>query len=185
MSELIRNPKEALKKTAEFWQALSQTGGYKSELAKSDRRFAEFAKYHELCALCEYTKEGTSDFNTNCNRCLVDWAVFPSLVRTEFPDNLNPPGTCQHPSSPFRQWELAVTREGRKKWAREVANLAKRTLNNFKGENRMYIVIELHGGPEYATICTDKEGNNLVFELEKSAGKYAEYCQDAIVVEVA
>lgn len=48
----------------------------------------------------------------------------------------------------------------------------------------MYIVIELHGGPEYAIICTDEKGLNLVFETEKEAAKYAEYCQDPIVVEV-
>ena len=48
----------------------------------------------------------------------------------------------------------------------------------------MYIVIELHGGPEYAIICTDEDGLNLVFETEKAAGKYAEYCQDPVIVEV-
>lgn len=48
----------------------------------------------------------------------------------------------------------------------------------------MYIVIECHGGPEYAIICTDEEGCNLVFETEKAADKYAEYCHDPIIVEV-
>jgi hypothetical protein len=27
-----------------------------------------------------------------------------------------------------------------------------------------YIIIETHGGPEYAIIITDQDGNNLVFD---------------------
>ena len=48
----------------------------------------------------------------------------------------------------------------------------------------MYIVIELHGGPEYAVICINEQGENEVFETEKAAAKYTEYCQGAIIVEV-
>lgn len=47
-----------------------------------------------------------------------------------------------------------------------------------------YIVIETHGGPEYASICIDTEGNNLVFETAEEAQKEADDCQDGLVVEV-
>ncbi len=47
-----------------------------------------------------------------------------------------------------------------------------------------YIVIETHGGPEYATICTDDNGNNLVFEIREEAEAEAAECQDGIVVEI-
>ena len=138
MSQLVNDARKALSETTEFWQALSQTGDYKSDLVKSDERFAKFIKYHELCALCEYAKEYTEFFSTECSKCPVDWAVYPSLVRTEFLDSDidYEQGTCQHISSPFRQWEIAETKEGRKKWAMEVANLAKRTLDNFLKEEK-------------------------------------------------
>ena len=48
----------------------------------------------------------------------------------------------------------------------------------------MYIVLELHGGPEYVTIVTDQDGNNLVFDNYKDAETEAKDCQDGIVVEL-
>lgn len=48
----------------------------------------------------------------------------------------------------------------------------------------MFIVIEKHGGPEYAAICTDQEGNNLVFDTREEAQKEADDCQDGIIVEI-
>jgi hypothetical protein len=45
-----------------------------------------------------------------------------------------------------------------------------------------YIVIEKHGGPEYAIIATDENGNNLVFETPEEAEKEAGDCQDGLVV---
>jgi len=47
-----------------------------------------------------------------------------------------------------------------------------------------YIVIETHGGPEYATICTDENGNNLVFDTADEAEAEAADCQDGLVVEI-
>lgn len=46
----------------------------------------------------------------------------------------------------------------------------------------MFIVIENHGGPEYATIVTDKQGNNRVFNTQEEAQKEANECQDGIVI---
>lgn len=46
----------------------------------------------------------------------------------------------------------------------------------------MFIVIEKHGGPEYAAICTDTDGNNLVFDNGKEAQDEADKCQDGIVI---
>ena len=48
----------------------------------------------------------------------------------------------------------------------------------------MFIVIEMLGGPEYAIIVTDTEGNNKVFEDELKATAEAEECQNGVVVEV-
>ncbi len=48
-----------------------------------------------------------------------------------------------------------------------------------------YIVIECHGGPEYAIIVTDENGNNKVFNTYKEAKKEADDCQDGLIVVVA
>ena len=48
----------------------------------------------------------------------------------------------------------------------------------------MFIVIETHGGPEYAIIVTDEDGNNKVFNDYNKAQQEANKCQDGIVVEV-
>jgi len=45
-----------------------------------------------------------------------------------------------------------------------------------------YIVIERHGGPEYAIIVTDEDGNNKVFDTEDEAQMEADDCQYGIVV---
>jgi len=47
-----------------------------------------------------------------------------------------------------------------------------------------FIVIETHGGAEYAIIATDTDGNNLVFEDREEAEKEASDCQDGLVVEL-
>ena len=47
-----------------------------------------------------------------------------------------------------------------------------------------YFVIEMHGGPEYAIIVTDTDGNNLVFERLEDAETVAEDCQDGLVIEI-
>jgi hypothetical protein len=48
----------------------------------------------------------------------------------------------------------------------------------------MYIVIETHGGPEYAIIVMDEDGNNKIFDDYNKALKEANECQDGIVVEL-
>ena len=49
----------------------------------------------------------------------------------------------------------------------------------------MYIVIETHGGPEYAIVCTNEDGENKVFDRAADAHKFADNeCQKGIVVEV-
>lgn len=47
-----------------------------------------------------------------------------------------------------------------------------------------YIIIETHGGPEYAIIVMDTDGNNLVFATLEKAEKEASDCQDALVIEI-
>jgi hypothetical protein len=47
-----------------------------------------------------------------------------------------------------------------------------------------YLVIETHGGLQYAAIVTDTEGNNLVFERLEEAEAEAGDCQDGLVVEL-
>lgn len=47
-----------------------------------------------------------------------------------------------------------------------------------------YLVLEIHGGPEYANICTDTNGNNLVFDNRQDAEAEASECQDGLIVEI-
>lgn len=47
-----------------------------------------------------------------------------------------------------------------------------------------YLILELHGGPECAAICTDPDGNNLVFDDYAEAEKEAADCQDGRVIEI-
>ena len=47
-----------------------------------------------------------------------------------------------------------------------------------------FIVIETHGGPEYAIIVTDEDGNNRVFENREDAEAEAADCQDGLLVEL-
>jgi hypothetical protein len=48
----------------------------------------------------------------------------------------------------------------------------------------MYIVIEKHGGAEYAIIVTNEDGENKIFDNEVEAQAEADDCQDGIVVEL-
>ncbi len=48
----------------------------------------------------------------------------------------------------------------------------------------MYIIIEAHGGAEYAAICTNEDGENEVFIEYEDAVKYAQNVQFPIIVEV-
>ena len=45
-----------------------------------------------------------------------------------------------------------------------------------------YIVIETHGGPEFAAIVTNEDGTNKVFDTLEEAVTETEDCQDGIVV---
>jgi hypothetical protein len=47
-----------------------------------------------------------------------------------------------------------------------------------------FLVLELLGGPEYAAIVTNQDGNNLVFDTRQEAEAEAADCQDGLVVEV-
>lgn len=48
----------------------------------------------------------------------------------------------------------------------------------------MYIVIEKHGGAEYATIVTNEDGTNKLFCHYNNAKEEADDCQDGMVVEI-
>ena len=47
-----------------------------------------------------------------------------------------------------------------------------------------FIVIEVHGGAECAIICTDHDGNNLIFDNREEAEAEAADCQDGRVLEI-
>ncbi len=49
----------------------------------------------------------------------------------------------------------------------------------------MYIIIEAHGGAQYAAICTNSDGENEVFDTFEEASKYAEDVQNPIIVEIS
>jgi hypothetical protein len=46
-----------------------------------------------------------------------------------------------------------------------------------------YIVIETHGGAEYAIIVTDENGGNKAFVDKSEAEAEAADCQDGMVIE--
>jgi len=48
----------------------------------------------------------------------------------------------------------------------------------------MFIVIECHGGAEYATIVMNEDGSNKVFSDQGEADAEAAECQDGKVVEI-
>ena len=47
-----------------------------------------------------------------------------------------------------------------------------------------YLVLELHGGAEYASIVTDEDGNNRVFDNREDAEAEANDCQDGLVINL-
>ncbi len=47
-----------------------------------------------------------------------------------------------------------------------------------------FIILESHGGAAYTIICTDEDGNNLVFDTQEEAETEAAQCQDGIIVEL-
>lgn len=46
----------------------------------------------------------------------------------------------------------------------------------------MYIVIEVHGGWEYASIVVNEDGSNKVFKTYDEAAAERDNCQDGVVV---
>lgn len=49
---------------------------------------------------------------------------------------------------------------------------------------KQYIIIETHGGAEYAAIVTNEDGENKIFETFEEAKKEQEDCQRGIIVEI-
>lgn len=47
-----------------------------------------------------------------------------------------------------------------------------------------YIIIETHGGAQYAIIVTDENGENKVFANLQDAEAEAADCQDGMVIEL-
>ncbi|WPU97817.1 hypothetical protein SNE26_17455 [Mucilaginibacter sp. cycad4] len=47
-----------------------------------------------------------------------------------------------------------------------------------------YLVLEMHGGPEYAAIVTDKDGNTRIFDNRQDAETEATDCQQGLIVEI-
>jgi hypothetical protein len=47
-----------------------------------------------------------------------------------------------------------------------------------------YLELEMHGGAEFAAICTDEDGENLIFSNRRDAEEEASNCQDGLVVEI-
>lgn len=47
-----------------------------------------------------------------------------------------------------------------------------------------YLVLKMHGSAEFVTICTDEEGNNLIFVNRRDAKEEASNCRDGLVIEI-
>ena len=48
----------------------------------------------------------------------------------------------------------------------------------------VYIILETHGGAEYAIVATDEDGANLVFDTEQEALEASEDFQDPQIIEL-
>ena len=49
----------------------------------------------------------------------------------------------------------------------------------------MFIILECHGGPDFAIVVTNEDGANLTFKDRDEAEIYAaEWCLDAAVIKV-
>ena len=48
----------------------------------------------------------------------------------------------------------------------------------------MFIVLETHGGAEYAIVCVNEDGTNMVFDTKKEAQAEADNCQEGLVIEI-
>jgi hypothetical protein len=67
-------------------------------------------------------------------------------------------------------------------------SILKKAVNEIENDFRIpgdFIVIEAHGGPEYASVCTNEDGEAIVFTTEKDAQDFANAeCQYGVVVEI-
>jgi len=67
---------------------------------------------------------------------------------------------------------------------RQAVALFYQPLQTELASQNQYLVLEAHGGLVYAAICTDADGNNLVFDDRKTAEKEAANCQAGFVVAI-
>jgi len=47
-----------------------------------------------------------------------------------------------------------------------------------------FIILEMFGGPEFAGIVTDEDGENKIFDNKKDAEAEAAECQEGMVIEL-
>lgn len=81
----------------------------------------------------------------------------------------------------LEQYGINKAQSPKFKLAIELFYLPVRPDNDVSGT---YIVLELHGGPQYAGVVTDQDGNNRIFDNRKDAEAEAADCQDGLVVEI-
>ena len=100
--------KEALKRCAEMWDDLAESGsGHKAEAFK--RLWPEYRPTDiNECWACEYD-DGSHD--GPCSDVCIMKSVWPK--------------GCCHEDSPYNKWEFAETSEDRREWAKEIADGAR------------------------------------------------------------
>ena len=55
---------------------------------------------------------------------------------------------------------------------------------NTNDKSGTFIVLECHGGPEYAIVVTDEDGNNKVFDSYNDALTESNDCQDGMIIQL-
>ena len=139
---LITDPKTALKKSIEMWEWLVEHPDkdkidffIEKNLFDEDRPWAD-------CYLCEYCNTIVEE-HTHCELCPVDW-INNGKYNIRY--------RCEKTGSPYKNWKNSWDSWGdadRTKYAKEVAELLKKSLNNLdKWKKEWYNKLENTGETE-------------------------------------
>lgn len=106
--------KEALQETIKMYAWFAETGDVFKESYFRENNIKVKDVPLAYCYCCEYRRQNND--NVNCSCCPV-WTGATSSK-----------DGCHAPSSPYRKWFEAQTSEERKRYAQEIADLAKEKL---------------------------------------------------------
>lgn len=110
---------QAVREHRLLWGMLAENGDkFKSDSAHE----LGFVSYEDKCPACEYvTKSG--QVRRDCRLCPINWG----------PKSLFGITKCFDTGTAFDDWKNAVTIKERKKYAKQIAKLPRRSLKDCKG----------------------------------------------------